>query len=100
MLRSIVTLILILQATLHQGTLLTLLLVHEFVVDTVVEVCIVVLLVDTVLLPALRAELDDLPRHNELCYFLRPLKRRIFFFLLNYWVPILHEHGLYGVEGG
>ena len=100
MLRSIVTLILILQATLHQGTLLTLLLVHEFVVDTVVEVCIVVLLVDTVLLPALRAELDDLPRHNELRYFLRPLKRWIFFFLLNYWVSILHEHGLYGVEGG
>ena len=67
----------------HEGTLLTLLLIHELVIHSIVQVCIIVLLIDSVFLAALGAKFDDTPRCNELCHLTWPFERRIIF--LNFF---------------
>ena len=90
--RWIIVIFAILLLSVHEGTLLSLLLVHKLVINTVVQVCIIVLLVDSILLSALRAEFNDTPWCNKIGHLFWPYKWRIVFLNLFNLVSLVNKH--------
>ena len=83
----------------HKSTLFALLLINEFIIDTIIQVSIIVLFIDTILFTAFGAEFYGSARYKHICDFFWPDKRWIvvfsFFYLL---VTLVDEHRLDRVE--
>ena len=81
------------------GTFFLFLFVHEFIVDTVIQVCVIVLLIDPILLSTLPCKLDYSSWHNHINYFIRPFKRFLLVFLWRLFLRVVNEHWFDWVEG-
>ena len=78
--------------TVHKGSFLSLLLIHELVIHAVVQVCVIILLVYSILFSALSAEFDYAPWSNKISYFFWPYKWRVIFFNLLDLISLVDKH--------
>ena len=90
----------ILPTIIHQGSFLTLLLIHKLVIHAVIEICIIILLVDPILFTAFRAKFNYTPGCNQFYHFSGPLKWWII--LLDFFdlIALVYKHALDRIEGG
>ena len=78
--------------TIHKGTFFTLLLIDELIVDSIVQVCIIVLLIDAILFPAFRAEFYNSTWRYQVGNFCGPDEGRVIFFDLLNLVALVNKH--------
>ena len=90
----------ILWISICEGSFLSFLLIYEFIVDPIVQVSIVILLVNSILLPTFWAEFYYLAIYDKVSDFGRPHEGRISLLGFQYLIPIFDKERLYRIKWG